>query len=1585
MSESNGKVGHKGIRCREFVACLVAAVLVIVTIAWVMLRLVPNTFLIIVFILAGITGIIGIIGILIRRVMCTRDARSSSGEDSKDGNEIYPPEPGSEFKDWVIPLPDFRFHHEPYRGGDDYRDFIGRDALVQSFLDLLRHSRDRSGSYLVTGYRGVGKTSFVHKTLKDYAVGRQGPIPERRHPLADNTLVQDIYWRYLEITGSLALCWHRMLYRIQRRERVGRRSCSLLLRDLMGRWLPQRGARWCLSINSLGVMWLLFGPVDLGIDIFVVLVLLANHIRHNHGHLLARIRHHFFRWPWRPLVQVHVNLGYEIKEPKRVLFSLIALLRSQYESVTGYGSPAGLLRFVLIAALSLALAEEVYRRVNNTSAERFFQREILDIPRFFDGTSEELQRKIQSEKNSSGKEWNTILSNDLNSYCHNRGESNQLENDQESISIQKSFAALYCAMDNLGEQASQLFEKDPKVGWLGNICVDDRATRVVKTSALLFMPFYRKENEEKNEISKILGSYGKYQNQDSEKTHCAILGNDAKQGNNPNEIKVTPFQFFYYFAVLLASFLFFRALVDRLISPVRVLRKLDILYDRTVATESVDTGIGRRMSLFQIRRQRVFHPLDEREAESGLLEVLETNHNIPSPFIRPDIVFVFDELDKIEPGRDALDTGPIPLDLGISDAIRVRKAEVEALLGNLKNLITIAPCRFIFIAGREMMDANLADRGETRYLYGSLFDKVIYVPSFLTDASDGNEADISSMVEQYVCRRLMRPNLAKYLYRRQMEDEAVDSLTAAYKLGDGYGHWSLKTYYRYQQELHEDKNKTEHEDKDKTEKEKRARIEQRMEIVQFLQDFVYFLAYRSAGNPKKLTLLFEEFIHPIPGDLFVGTDKNRRQINPYHRHSPPVEFGVGRALCMGYQEQYRIQLISHFFIVFHGEQSRLIKRYGDKLSVSIFAILDYILKFHSEAFSPMDLERMPNVLDIHRAPALHGIIDGLLTRLLRPYLRRMSNGLFHYRFLEHFRSELLYISQFSEADLAAFNFSLDESIQIKQHYRLLLDEQRQGHKLSHAALALTPEKIPRTPHAFPYLHAILGDLHFLDKEYDQARIGYRNAIQYLEPSIQSLDTRSTNNRTEKTTTTTPEEIPDTPYPLQEDVTQILLYARLLLKLGLMEEHRGLYDRATSVYHQACRVVDHVMDGEYGPSFIRAHFEQINMLVQPHLCLAFVHTKRDLMRHTADQLMERRTRQLVEFTFHGGIGKSGKTTTPDLYTRLAENVDRLVREDDSENIGKNRKILLIESNGERSKIDHYYPIVMQMPDRLRIVARSYMRWAELLFWRSDFRGAIRRYVSGIRFLRKCLDLHGPDRFLSSGIGDEPRVYQVLEILGMALMGLGDAAMAFRLHEYYCSGGKGSRYAGQEGIATMKLPGVKNDPYQYNPKKGESHETTRARFHGGVNRLLHTCDTAWEMSRDTQVLRKTIDDTIQNALRYYALAAYAFRLSDNSADGRLALWKLSYALGMGLSYAKEDSLLDRDLSLENPEAMNWLFGEPAGEPENPAFKALDNPVQVVARGAFGWSYQAHHERLKSLFKENDEDDSKQGSSKKSVGNF
>ncbi|MFB2769434.1 protein kinase [Pelatocladus sp. BLCC-F211] len=63
-----------------------------------------------------------------------------------------------------IPLkPIFRFAHEPVHSGSSLA-FIGRQAELDTLAERILFSN--GGSFLVTGYRGVGKTSFVNQVIK---------------------------------------------------------------------------------------------------------------------------------------------------------------------------------------------------------------------------------------------------------------------------------------------------------------------------------------------------------------------------------------------------------------------------------------------------------------------------------------------------------------------------------------------------------------------------------------------------------------------------------------------------------------------------------------------------------------------------------------------------------------------------------------------------------------------------------------------------------------------------------------------------------------------------------------------------------------------------------------------------------------------------------------------------------------------------------------------------------------------------------------------------------------------------------------------------------------------------------------------------------------------------------------------------------------------------------------------------------------------------------------------------------------------------------------------------------------------------
>lgn len=75
-------------------------------------------------------------------------------------------------KDIYLELPDYKYHHSPLDGEGDSNEiddeiFIGRQKIKDKFLNILLEGKN-NGAYLVTGYRGMGKTSFVQKTIQEY-------------------------------------------------------------------------------------------------------------------------------------------------------------------------------------------------------------------------------------------------------------------------------------------------------------------------------------------------------------------------------------------------------------------------------------------------------------------------------------------------------------------------------------------------------------------------------------------------------------------------------------------------------------------------------------------------------------------------------------------------------------------------------------------------------------------------------------------------------------------------------------------------------------------------------------------------------------------------------------------------------------------------------------------------------------------------------------------------------------------------------------------------------------------------------------------------------------------------------------------------------------------------------------------------------------------------------------------------------------------------------------------------------------------------------------------------------------------------
>ena len=68
-------------------------------------------------------------------------------------------------KEVYVELHDYKFFHSPSIIGKIDNRFRGRKQIENKLYNILKSSEVKSGAYLITGYRGVGKTSLVNKVL----------------------------------------------------------------------------------------------------------------------------------------------------------------------------------------------------------------------------------------------------------------------------------------------------------------------------------------------------------------------------------------------------------------------------------------------------------------------------------------------------------------------------------------------------------------------------------------------------------------------------------------------------------------------------------------------------------------------------------------------------------------------------------------------------------------------------------------------------------------------------------------------------------------------------------------------------------------------------------------------------------------------------------------------------------------------------------------------------------------------------------------------------------------------------------------------------------------------------------------------------------------------------------------------------------------------------------------------------------------------------------------------------------------------------------------------------------------------------
>ncbi|MGC3937697.1 hypothetical protein ACOTTU_07805 [Roseobacter sp. EG26] len=142
------------------------------------------------------------------------------------------------------------------------------------------------------------------------------------------------------------------------------------------------------------------------------------------------------------------------------------------------------------------------------------------------------------------------------------------------------------------------------------------------------------------------------------------------------------------------------------------------------------------------------------------------------------------------------------------------------------------------------------------------------------------------------------------------------------------------------------------------------------------------------------------------------------------------------------------------------------------------------MKMHNRAFSWSSIERLDELAHIHRAPDLRRLFDAILSNSAERYFHRVLNGLFAFRFRSELAIEIKYLSRISQAEMAALNFTLDESHELKTKFTEMLESSGETNA---------------------DLMTALGELYEFDQAYDISRDYYERALQSIDQEFERLN------------------------------------------------------------------------------------------------------------------------------------------------------------------------------------------------------------------------------------------------------------------------------------------------------------------------------------------------------------------------------------------------------------------------------------------------------------------------------------------------
>ena len=584
---------------------------------------------------------------------------------------------------------------------------------------------------------------------------------------------------------------------------------------------------------------------------------------------------------------------------------------------------------------------------------------------------------------------------------------------------------------------------------------------------------------------------------------------------------VTRFLMYLVFTALLGWILIkVSRYVPYVSAPILALRRLDILADRIVATVEEESSVAPSInkgvlpfSLFSRRRHKIKPIADIREIETELSNIINLiNSKDCIKGYRARFIVVFDEMDKIDPALTDLPKGndmPEFTDSvkGFPDGMdsRERRRNVLKLLANIKLFVSSAKAKFVFISGRELYDAYLADLSDRDFAISSIFSGVINVDSFLTP--EGGQTDVRSMSEWYIANRLLPYEWLKVReYRNAKEYSTLKKELP-----------SLRWYYEYLIEKVDEN----------TRLEEWQKMELRQDanyVVGFLHTFAAYLTHISNGSPKKIFLYFEKNIRRASDTLPLNDWADECVVGV----EEPSYADVQKVLYFDWVQQKTINFVYYLTDPIMGTITNDLSNFGDRFLVSLSFIIDHIYKHHNRSFSWRNLEQIPDLLKTSKAPELRDSVSSIMEYLSQIHISHITIGLNEYKFRRSIAEEISMMSKMSDEASALFNFTLDESLSVIQHntrllnYYIELDRKQREHSTERKYLSIIAR-----------IHSNLGDLHYWDEDYYAASLEYRAAIESL--------------------------------PNDDSTSSFLTKLRSMLKLGLAYESRKLYTNCYQIY------------------------------------------------------------------------------------------------------------------------------------------------------------------------------------------------------------------------------------------------------------------------------------------------------------------------------------------------------------------------------------------------------------------------------------